>query len=232
MRKILVPAVFLALFLSLPAAAAVNVDVNIGIAVPRLVLKAPPVLIVVPGTYVYAVPDLDADLVFYQGFWYRPFRGRWYRSDDYNGRWVVVAPRFVPAPILKLPPNWKRVPPGHERMPYGHVKKNWKTWEREKRWERRAARKNRGRAVGSAVRTLPGPGRGEKYEDKKDDRRGNRGKTLKNWQETRKERRDERRDDKDKKDRNDDKDKKDKDKKDNKDSDNDDNRRGDRGRHR
>ena len=31
--------------------------------------------------------------------------GRWYRASDYRGGWVVVEPRVVPAPIVRLPPG-------------------------------------------------------------------------------------------------------------------------------
>jgi hypothetical protein len=164
MKKIIIPALLFLLVLSLPAAAGVAVEVKIPL--PRLVINTPPVLVVIPGTYVYAAPDIEADLIFYQGFWYRPYGGHWYRSDDYNGRWVAVSAQAVPVPLTRLPPDWKRVPPGHERMPYGHVKKNWQGWEREKHWERRGS----GRAVGVGVEGRSAPARGERYEERRDDR--------------------------------------------------------------
>ena len=58
------------------AAAEVGISVNIGL--PALVFSTPPPVIVIPGTYVYAVPDIEAGLFFYQGYWYRPYAGRWY----------------------------------------------------------------------------------------------------------------------------------------------------------
>lgn len=115
------------------AGAGVNVNVNIGMP-PPVVVSAAPALVVVPGTYVYFAPDIAVDLIFFQGFWYRPYSGHWYRSDEYNGRWVVV--NVVPDPILNLPPRWKQVPPGHARMPYREVKDNWHAWERDKHWEK------------------------------------------------------------------------------------------------
>lgn len=163
MRKILVPAVLFLLMWTLPAAAAVAVDVKVSVPLPRIVIKAEPVLVVVPGTYVYAAPDVDADLVFYQGFWYRPYGGHWYRSDDYNGRWVAVPDHGVPVAVSKLPPNWKRVPPGHERMPYGHVKSNWSSWERDRHWERAERRRGgsrEGRVEERSVKT-----KGREYDD-------------------------------------------------------------------
>jgi hypothetical protein len=60
-----------------------EVNVNVGISVPpppRLVIPAPPPMFVIPRTYVYFAPDVDADVFFYQGYWYRPHQGHWYRS--------------------------------------------------------------------------------------------------------------------------------------------------------
>ena len=63
----------------------VQVSVRNNLPVVRFV--APPDVVVIPGTYVYMVPDNDVDVLFYQGYWWRPYEGHWYRSDDYNGPW-------------------------------------------------------------------------------------------------------------------------------------------------
>ncbi len=100
---------------------------------PRIVVSAPPVLAVIPGTYVYLAPDVNADLMFYQNNWYRPHNGGWYVSQGYNGPWRAVS---APPPALtRLPQNYRSLPPGHERMPYGQVKDNWRTWEHDRRWD-------------------------------------------------------------------------------------------------
>lgn len=102
------------------------------IPLPPLILPAPPPVVVIPGTYVYVVPDIDDDLVFFHDFWYRPYKGKWYRATDYNGPWVII--HSVPPPVLGLPPGFRHVPRGSERIPYGHMKKNWKRWEKEEHW--------------------------------------------------------------------------------------------------
>ena len=185
MKRIVVSAVLFLLVLSLPVFAGVSVDVSVSL--PRIELRVPPVLVVVPGTYVYAAPDVEADIVFYQGFWWRPYSGNWYRSHEYNGAWVAMPAHSVPVPVRNLPPNWKQVPPGHERLPYGEVRQNWPVWEREKRWERGRARSGRavgvavpgepmpapgGRAVGVGAegRPVPAPGPGGQYRDDRPDR--------------------------------------------------------------
>lgn len=131
-----------------PGIAEASVAVNIKIdAPPPITISAPPMMVVIPGTYVYTAVDVDADIVFYQGVWYRPFRGTWYRSDEYNGRWAAVPAAHVPAAVVGLPPDWKSLPRGHERVPYGQVKQNWKTWERERHWERAERRGARGERI-------------------------------------------------------------------------------------
>ncbi len=141
---------FLVFGLLSPATGNAEVSVNINIPLPGLVIPAPPPLIVIPGTYVYYPPDVDVDIFFYHGYWYRPYRGGWYIANGYNGPWRTVGPRFVPRALFKVPPAFRRMPPGHERMPYGMVQKNWRGWERERHWDnRRGERGERG-----------GPGRG------------------------------------------------------------------------
>ena len=49
------------------ASARVDVNVNIGLP-PPFVVSAPPPVVVIPGTYVYAVPDIDVEILFFQGY--------------------------------------------------------------------------------------------------------------------------------------------------------------------
>jgi len=111
----------------------VDVNVNIG-APPPFVLAAPPAVAVIPGTYVYMVPGIAVDILFYHGYWYRPYQGHWHRAQSYNGPWVAVEPHRVPAALVELPPDYRRIPPGHQHIPYGQLKKNWGKWERERHW--------------------------------------------------------------------------------------------------
>lgn len=179
MKRTIIGVVLLVLLLSLPAFAAISVKVSIPL--PRLVITAPPALVVIPGTYVYFAPDVGADLVFYQGYWYRPYEGHWFRSMEYNGHWEPIHVNMVPAPLVSLPPNWRAAPAGYERMPYRHVKQNWNSWERDRHWDR-AGRRSGGRgeayggrpgpARGEAYGGRPGPGRGEAYEGRPGPGRG------------------------------------------------------------
>jgi hypothetical protein len=115
-----------------------EVNVSVGINLPVFRFSAPPEVVVIPGTYVYMVPDIDVDILFYQGYWWRPYEGRWYRSRDYKGKWSYVKPWRIPRGLKALPQDYRhRLSPGYERIPHGDVKRHWKKWEREKYWDRR-----------------------------------------------------------------------------------------------
>lgn len=121
-----------------------GVNVNVGVNLPAVRFAAPPEVVVIPGTYVYMVPNMDVDVMFYQGYWWRPYEGQWYRSRDYKGSWRHMQPKYIPRGLRALPPDYRnRLSPGHERIPYGHVQKNWKKWEKEKYWDKKG-KKDRG----------------------------------------------------------------------------------------
>ena len=113
-----------------------RVDVNIGISLPAFTFEAPPSLVVIPGTYAYFVSDIDVDFLFYHGYWYRPYEGRWFRARSYRGPWGFIVPARVPRVLIELPPDYRRIPPGHRVIPYREFNRNWSRWERERYWER------------------------------------------------------------------------------------------------
>lgn len=102
-----------ALTLATPVQAQVHIDIGIH-------LPAPPQLVVVPEVRaVQYVPAAPANLFFYGSQYWAFVNGGWHVSRGYNGPWVLVAPTFVPRPILLVPVTYYRVPPGH-----------WKQWQR------------------------------------------------------------------------------------------------------
>jgi hypothetical protein len=122
-----------------------GISVNIGVNLPAYRFAGPPEVVVIPGTYVYMVPDIDVDILFFQGYWWRPYKGHWYRSRDYKGSWRYVEPRRIPRGLRGLPHDYRhRLSPGYERVPHRDLERNWKKWEREKYWDRRGAQ-GRGR---------------------------------------------------------------------------------------
>jgi hypothetical protein len=104
---------------------------------PAIRFAAPPEVVVIPGTYVYMIPNRDEDILFFQGYWWRPYEGRWYRASNYNGRWSYIGPSRVPGGLRGLPLDYRqRITPEHERIAHKDVRRNWKTWEKQKRWDR------------------------------------------------------------------------------------------------
>ena len=144
------------------AAAGVGVSINIGL--PTFVLPAPPPVVVIPGTYLYAVPDIDVTLLFYQGYWYRPYEGRWFVAFSYNGPWAFIELSRVPRVLIDHPPTYWRVPPGHHRIPYAEFRAKWGRWEHERHWDQdrdwRAGWHGRPEGRGGEERGRPPEGRG------------------------------------------------------------------------
>lgn len=139
-RMIIATAVVFCLLLAFSAAGFAidmgDIENAMGIgAPPRVEFAGAPELVPIPGRYVYFVPDIDFDLFFYHNQWYRPYKGRWFRSDNYAGPWEHV--REVPPALIDLPPNYKTIPRGYSRIPYGELRNNWERWEREKYWDKR-----------------------------------------------------------------------------------------------
>ena len=103
--------------------------VGIGIPVPimpmppTIVISGPPELVVVPGTDVYVAPDVEGDMVFYQGYWWRLFDGRWYRSRSYDGGWMYME-RGVPRAIYGFRPGFRHHYSGHQRLHYDEVRRH------------------------------------------------------------------------------------------------------------
>ena len=91
--------------------AGVQEELNVRVP-PPVVLHGPHPVVVIPGTYVYMVPDIDVSILFYRGYWYRPCEGSWFRADSYNGPWVYIKPSGVPLALTELPPDYRREPCG------------------------------------------------------------------------------------------------------------------------
>jgi hypothetical protein len=120
--------------------AEVSVKIGINVPLPHVVIHAPPAVVVIPGTYAYFAPDAGVEIFFYHGYWYRPHRGHWYRARGYNGPWRNIKHAGVPRVLRKLPPDFRRTARRHERIRYADFNKNWRTWERNKHWDRRVNR--------------------------------------------------------------------------------------------
>ena len=145
MKKCFFGTLLLAFVIVFPVPTMAGVDVNISIGLPPpIVFAAPPEVIVVPDAYgVYAVPDIDVDIFFWNGWWWRPWEGRWYRSAYYDRGWGYY--RSVPSFYYDVDPGWRgyyreRHWHGHqwnyERIPHERLHSNWKNWNNNRYWER------------------------------------------------------------------------------------------------
>jgi hypothetical protein len=144
MKKLLVVTTFFGLILAFPLPMMAGIDVGVSISLPPpIVFAAPPEVVVLPETYVYAVPDLDVDMYFYNGWWWRLWDGRWYRSHRYDSGWAYY--QRVPSFYTGIPSGWRNDYRNHrwkghqwnyQRIPQQQVQRNWKSWETSRHWEK------------------------------------------------------------------------------------------------
>lgn len=91
-----------------PAFATVNVNVDIGIPAPRVVIATPPSvyfdeppLFIAPSRLGFYVGAGTAyDIVFMSDFFYLYYGNSWHRSRHHNGPWVEVIYRDLP-PVIR-----------------------------------------------------------------------------------------------------------------------------------
>jgi hypothetical protein len=144
MKKLLFGTMLLALVIAVPIPTMAAVDIHVSIPLPPpIVFAAPPEVVVIPETYVYVVPDLDVDIFFYNGWWWRPWGGRWYRSRQYSSGWVYY--QSVPSFYTRIPSGWRNDyrdhrwgghPWNYQRIPHQQLQRNWSSWEKSRHWEK------------------------------------------------------------------------------------------------
>jgi hypothetical protein len=144
MKKLFLGTMLLVLAIIVPIPATAEVSINVGISLPpHIAFSAPPELIVLPGTYVYVAPDVDEDIYFYNGWWWRPWEGHWYRSRSYNSGWSYY--RNEPSFYRGIHSGWRDdyranrwqgQQWNHQQIPYHQVQKNWSGWQKNRHWEK------------------------------------------------------------------------------------------------
>jgi len=171
MKKAMIGTLFLLVAALVPLSARAQVGVSVGVNVdlpPPIAFSGPPEVVVLPESNVYVVPDVEADIFFSQGWWWRPWQGRWYRSRSYDRGWGFY--RAAPPPFYRnVPPGWRNDYRehrwrgrewNHERVPHGEMERNWRGWERDKHWQQHNGWGVRGvepRPVGPRGREYQGP---------------------------------------------------------------------------
>jgi hypothetical protein len=121
--------------------AQLSIGIGINVPLPHVVLHAPPAMVVIPGTYAYYAPDAGVEIFFYHGYWYRSHHDHWYRARGYNGPWRNIRHTRVPHAFRNIPPDFRRTVRHHKRIRYADFHKHWRTWEKQKHWDRRVKRR-------------------------------------------------------------------------------------------
>ncbi|HMK64426.1 MAG TPA: hypothetical protein VK564_01445 [Thermodesulfobacteriota bacterium] len=103
MKKPFLGLMLLALLVGYPLLSAAR-DMEVPLP-PPISFAGPPDVIVLPGLNIYAVPDVDAEIYFQQGWWWRLWNGRWYRSPYYDRGWVYYP--GSPGWYGEIPHRWR-----------------------------------------------------------------------------------------------------------------------------
>ena len=142
MKKSLFGAVLL-LAILVPISTMAQISVNINIPLPPpITFAAPPEVIAMPeAAGVYVAPEVDVDLFFWNGFWWRLWEGRWFRSAYYDRGWGFY--NQVPSFYFEVDPHWREYYRSHnwaghawnyEGIPYQRFQQNWRSWQAKRMW--------------------------------------------------------------------------------------------------
>ena len=110
---------------------------------PPIVFPAPPEVVVVPETEVYVAPGVPEEFFFHNGYWWRPWNGRWYRSLYYDRGWGVYG--GVPFWYNRIPRDWRENyrnhlwgghPWNYRYIHYNDLQRNWRGWHNTRYWEK------------------------------------------------------------------------------------------------
>jgi hypothetical protein len=102
-----------------PDTVGADLNINVNIGPPPIVLASPPKLVVIPESPVKWAPGVEVNLFFYGGRYYSFHEGRWFQAASHGGPWVVIAIGKVPPPVLAVPVTYYKVPPGHAKKTGG-----------------------------------------------------------------------------------------------------------------
>jgi hypothetical protein len=158
---------------SKPALAEVNVNINLG--PPPIMVSAPPAVVMIPGSQVHFVPDPNIDVFFYSGYWWSPRGDRWYRARAYNGPWGVMERRRVPNAVLYVPRDYRARYERERPVPYGQWKKERSGWDKENRKAHKGWEKEREKEWKKENQKQKEHGKGSNKEQGKDDKHGGQG---------------------------------------------------------
>jgi hypothetical protein len=163
MKKLLFGAMLLTLAISVPIPTMAQVSVQIGIPLPPPIsFPAPPSVILLPNTGVYVAPDLAMDLFFFNGWWWRPWGGHWYRSRNYRSGWGYY--NGVPSFYGRVPLEWRNDYREHrwngrewhyQRVSHPELQQNWQRNMREQSRSQPQVRQQQRREVDRPQQARP-----------------------------------------------------------------------------
>ena len=145
MKKLFFGTIFLAIIMIVPTPTMAQFPEIFG----RFGGSPPPILfephvVVIPDTDdVYVVPDIDVELFFWNGWWWRPWEGRWYRSRYFDRDWAYY--KQVPSFYYDVDPgwrnyyrdrNWNKYRWNYNQIPNRELQRNWNSWYKNRYWER------------------------------------------------------------------------------------------------
>ena len=145
MKKLLFSAILIVVITVFPVISMARVDVRMNVPLPPPIpFIAPPHVVVLPGTDVYAVPDVEEEIFFRQGWWWRHWDNRWYRSKTHDRGWVYY--QGYPAWHKGIPHDWRdnhrnRMwngrPWNHHPVNHGDLDRHWRGghWRSDHGWE-------------------------------------------------------------------------------------------------
>ena len=93
---------------------------------PPVFFPAPPQLVLIPGSDMYYAPDIEDEIVFSRGYYWRPYEGRWYRSRYHSGPWHHMERRMVPRGVIGLPPDFRHHYHDGPRFHYEAVERQYR----------------------------------------------------------------------------------------------------------
>ena len=144
MKKLLLGTILLGLVIVFPIPSMAGVNINVGINLPPIGFSGPPAVVAMPeANGVYFVPGIAVDLFFWNGWWWRPWEGRWYRSHYYDRGWAYYD--SVPHFYYDVDPHWREYYRNHnwnghrwdyKPVPYRDHKQNWEGWDNNRYWEK------------------------------------------------------------------------------------------------
>jgi hypothetical protein len=173
MKKLLFGTILWAGLIVFPIMSMAQINIPIPLP-PPIPFIAPPNVVVLPGTDVYAVPDVKEELFFRNGSWWRRHDGRWYRSKYYDRGWAYY--RDSPSWYRGIPRDWRDRYRDHRwgghswnppHVTHGNLNNHWRggQWRNDHGWSRPGG--GRGGRDGHNVRG-DGPGGRNSHEGRRD----------------------------------------------------------------